>query len=157
MMPVPKPDSECLRKGGDRTKCLYELLGTKQVDLKKRLPADGLFAFVQKNTMHLWKLKVNSGVGRGLLLVPKELSELSVSVFGLTVVTGLIGLGLAIVVTMACIQYASAKQRSFLKSYIAQGLFLHDEEQNRIYGEHHCPSIAWLTCLLFQTAFSKRR
>ena len=133
MMPTPKPDSECLRKGGDATKCLYELLGNKQVDLKKRLPADGLFAFVQKKTMHLWKLKVNSGVGRGLLLVPKELSELSVSVFGLTVVTGLIGLGLAIVVTMACIQYASAKQRSFLKSYIAQGLFLHDEEQNRIY------------------------
>lgn len=133
MLPVPKEDSECRKLGGDRTACLAELLGSNQVDLKNQLPADGLFTFTQRNAMDVWELKVNTGIGRGMLLVPKALADLAGPVLGLSIVTLIIGIVLTAGVCFACMKYAEFKQKSFLKQYIAQGLFLHDEEQNEHY------------------------
>ena len=134
MVPVPKPGSECLKYGGDRTRCLHELVGN-QVDLKKRLPADGFFAFISKQKMDVWKLKLNVGLGRGLFLEPKDVDEISSPVLGLTIVTGIIVLLLTLAACWSCFQYASNKQKSYLKQYVAQGLFLHDEEQNDMYDQ----------------------
>jgi hypothetical protein len=140
MLAKPEPDSECLKVGGDRTACLYELVGVNekgkpfgnespQVDLKKRLPADGYFAFVMRESTDLWKIKLNTGVGRGLHLVPKTMSSLAGSVEGLTFMSLLFGIAISVVICAAANSYAKSRQRNYLREYIAQGLFLHNEKE----------------------------
>jgi len=135
MLKQPEPDSECTQLHGDKTKCLYELLGTDQVDLKKRLPSDGFFAFQHRDDTDFWQLKVNTGVGRGLLLVPRTLEEMSGNVVGLTVMTLLGGICCTIALCYGAKSYAKQSQQSYLKEYIAQGLFLHNETEAAGYDQ----------------------
>ena len=100
---------------------------------------DGFFAFVKADTMDLWKLKLNSGVGRSLILTPKTLAGQSVVVWGkatwlassvqcltfaVCVVAQLIlTISIALSATLftrICLQYAEGTQRGFLKQYIAK-------------------------------------
>ena len=144
MLANPLPKSECLKYGGDRTQCLHEIVGvdefggqlgnqSPQVDLKKRLPADGYFAFVMNEATDVWQIKVNTGVGHGLKLVPMTLDSLAGAVEGLTFMTLLFGVVIATLFCYGAAATAKARQRNYLREYIAQGLFLHNEKEAEEY------------------------
>jgi len=144
MLATPLPTSECLKIGGDRTQCLHEIVGldghgkkignqSPQVDLKKRLPADGYFAFVMREATELWEVKINTGTGLGLRLVPHSLDSLASPVEGLTFMTLVFGVIIATLVCYGAAGYAKSRQRNYLREYIAQGLFLHNEKEAKEY------------------------
>eukprot|EP00656_Telonema_subtile_P015498 TRINITY_DN18135_c0_g1_i2.p1 TRINITY_DN18135_c0_g1~~TRINITY_DN18135_c0_g1_i2.p1 ORF type:complete len:401 (-),score=106.31 TRINITY_DN18135_c0_g1_i2:47-1249(-) len=133
LRPPPK-DSVCLRPHGNRTECCTELMSS-QVDVDKELPQDGYFAFVRAHDMDIWELKLNSGIGRGMVMIPRTFDELTGAITGLVVMIMIVALLMATGFALVCAKYATNMQRSYLRQYIAQGMFLHEESESELYDK----------------------
>eukprot|EP00658_Telonema_sp_P-2_P034367 TRINITY_DN25098_c0_g2_i1.p1 TRINITY_DN25098_c0_g2~~TRINITY_DN25098_c0_g2_i1.p1 ORF type:complete len:505 (-),score=148.28 TRINITY_DN25098_c0_g2_i1:137-1651(-) len=134
VLKAPKPGSVCLQEGGDRKACCLELM-EGQVDLDKSIPSDGYFGFVTKGSTELWELKMTEGLTTGMNLRARDVYALCGPIVGLSLTIIMTSMILATVITMMFSKYVKKAQRSYLRKYIAQGMFMHEEDEQAMYDK----------------------
>jgi hypothetical protein len=125
--PVDNLSGECFVKGGSRLACLESLMSKQLND--KNPPKGGYFAYATDESMEIFHYETEFGIK----FVPVQASEimtytlmLVLSTFG----TAILG---ATALTASAAYYATHQHKSYLKEYIAKGVFMHDEEHHDMF------------------------